>query len=71
LTLQCFKSVVFKVGAKQSKEHFKSHLRDSGPKPHMANRVKSSSGPFNASWRRESGDGDIDQPEGNNFRARA
>ena len=29
----------------------------------MAKRVKSSSGSFNARWRRESGDGDINQPE--------
>jgi len=29
----------------------------------MANRVKSSSGSFNARWRRESGCGDTDQPD--------
>ena len=29
----------------------------------MANRVKSSSGPFNASWRRESPGGDTEEPE--------
>jgi len=39
-----------------------------GPKPHKANRVKSSSGSVNVCWRRESGRGDTDQPENNYLR---
>jgi len=39
-----------------------------GPKPHMANRVQSSTGSINARWRRESDGGDTDQPEEDNFR---
>ena len=37
----------------------------------MANRVKSSSGSFNARWRRESGGGNTDQPESDTFRGSA
>ena len=37
----------------------------------MANRVKSSSGSFNASWRQESGCGDTDQPDADNIRVSA
>ena len=36
-----------------------------------ANRVKSSSGSWNARWRRESGGGDTDQPEGDCLRVSA
>jgi len=37
----------------------------------MANRVKSSTGSFNARWRRESGGGNTDQPEADNLRGSA
>jgi len=39
-----------------------------GPKPHMANRVQSSTGSINARWRRESGGGNTDRPESDTFR---
>lgn len=37
----------------------------------MANRVQGSTGSWNASWRRESGGGNTDQPEADTFRVSA
>ena len=42
-----------------------------GPKPHMANRVQSSTGSDNARWRRESDGGNTDQPERDKLRGSA
>ena len=69
LSLQCGRSVLFKVGAEhQGAPNPPAGLRT---KATMANRVKSSSGSGNARWRREPGGGNTDRPETDYFRGSA
>jgi len=52
----------------------KEHCKSPGgirTKAMMANRVKSSTGSFNARWRREPGGGNTDRPEADNLRGSA
>jgi len=69
LPLKCGGSVLFKAGARRRKAL--QIPRWDSDQSRKAIRVKSSTGSYNARWRRELPGGDTEEPEADNFRGSA